>query len=139
MSQFSMFMRANKKQKENVFFAATNSLCDDEGKPLLWELRHITSKENEELRDSAMTEITEGKNTVPKLKTAEYIAKVIAASVVKPDLYNAELQDSYGVKTPVDLLYALVDDPGEYGRLAAFVQELQGFEPIEEKAEQAKN
>ena len=86
-----------------------------------------------------MAEKTEGKNRVQRLKTAEYIAKVIAASVVKPDLYNAELQDSYGVKNPVELLYALVDDPGEYGRLAAFVQQLQGFETIEEKAEQAKN
>lgn len=139
MSQFSMFMRQNKKPKENAFYAATSSLCDETGSPLQWELRHITSKENEELRDSCMAEKTEGKNRVQRLKTAEYIAKVIAASVVKPDLYNAELQDSYGVKNPVELLYALVDDPGEYGRLAAFVQQLQGFETIEEKAEQAKN
>ena len=134
-----MFMRQNKKPKENAFYAATSSLCDETGSPLQWELRHITSKENEELRDSCMAEKTEGKNRVQRLKTAEYIAKVIAASVVKPDLYNAELQDSYGVKNPVELLYALVDDPGEYGRLAAFVQQLQGFETIEEKAEQAKN
>lgn len=139
MSQFSMFMRQNKKPKKNAFYAATSSLCDETGSPLQWELRHITSKENEELRDSCMAEKTEGKNRVQRLKTAEYIAKVIAASVVKPDLYNAELQDSYGVKNPVELLYALVDDPGEYGRLAAFVQQLQGFETIEEKAEQAKN
>ena len=139
MSQFSMFMRQNKKPKENAFYAATSSLCDETGSPLQWELRHITSKENEELRDSCMAEKTEGKNRVQRLKTAEYIAKVIAASLVKPDLYNAELQDSYGVKNPVELLYALVDDPGEYGRLAAFVQQLQGFETIEEKAEQAKN
>ncbi|MCM1299488.1 MAG: hypothetical protein NC203_09450 [Firmicutes bacterium] len=139
MSQFSMFMRQNKKPKENAFYAATASLCDEKGSPLIWELRQITSKENEELRDSCVAERTEGRSTVQRLKTAEYIAKVIAASVVKPDLYNAELQDSYGVKTPVELLYALVDDPGEYGRLAAFVQRLQGFETLEEKAEQAKN
>lgn len=139
MSQFSMFMRQNKKPKENVFYAATASLCDEKGTPIQWELRHITSKENEELRDSCMAEKTEGRATVQRLKTAEYIAKVIAASVVTPDLYNAELQDSYGVKSPAELLYALVDDPGEYGRLAAFVQQLQGFETIEEKAEQAKN
>lgn len=139
MSQFSMFMRQNKKQKENAFYAPTASLCNEKGEPLQWELRHITSKENEELRDSCTVSEKEGKATVQRLKTAEYIAKVVAASVVKPDLYNAQLQDSYGVKTPTDLLYALVDDPGEYGRLAAFVQKLQGFESMEEKAEQAKN
>ena len=50
----------------------------------------------------------------PKMQTSKYIQKMIVASVVMPDLYDAELQDSYGVKTPEDLLFAMVDDPGEY-------------------------
>ena len=48
-------------------------------------------------------------------------------STVVPDLYNKELQDSYGVKTPNDLLYALVDDPGEYSDLCVWIQQFQGF------------
>lgn len=35
-----------------------------------------------------------------KLDTTAYINDLIAESIVEPDLYNKELQDSYGVKTP---------------------------------------
>ena len=50
------------------------------------------------------------------------------------------MQDSYGVKTPEDLLMAMVDDPGEYNDLAAFVQKFQGFNvSFEDKVNEAKN
>ena len=65
---------------------------------------------------------------------------MIAASVVVPDLYDKELQDSYGVADPDKLLLALVDDPGEYNDLAAFVQKFQGFDvSFNDKVEEAKN
>ena len=65
---------------------------------------------------------------------------MIVASVVMPDLLDAELQDSYGVKGEDDLLMAMVDDPGEYNELAAFVQKFQGFDvPFQEKVDEAKN
>lgn len=143
MSQFSLFMKQNKIPRPNVRYAAVKSLCDKDGKPLEWELKHITSKENDLLRDECTAEIpVAGRPNMfrPKLNTAKYIGKLVAASVVYPDLYDAELQDSYGVKSPEELLYALADDPGEYGELAAFVQKLQGFDiSAEEKVEQAKN
>ena len=76
----------------------------------------------------------------PKMKSSLYIQKMIVASVVMPDLYDAELQDSYGVKTPEDLLFAMVDDPGEYNELAAYVQKFQGFNvSFDEKVDEAKN
>ena len=36
MSKFSKFMKANKAVKENEKYAATSSLRDEAGKPLLW-------------------------------------------------------------------------------------------------------
>ncbi len=64
----------------------------------------------------------------------------MAASIVYPDLYDAELQDSYGVKTPEDLLLAMVDNPGEYSDLTAFVQKFQGFDvSFSDKVDEAKN
>lgn len=51
MSKFAKFMKANKAVKENGFYPATKSLCDEKGNPLDWEFKHISSKENEELRD----------------------------------------------------------------------------------------
>lgn len=143
MSKFSKFMKANKIVKENGTYAATGSLCDEKGKPLAWEFRHITAKENEELREKCTTDIpVAGKQNLfrQKLQAGLYIRKMIAASVVMPDLYDAELQDSYGVKTPEDLLIAMVDDPGEYNDLIAFVQEFQGFNvSFEDKVNEAKN
>lgn len=143
MSRFSKFMRENKAEKKNGFYAPTKSLCDENGKPLEWEFRHITSKDNEGLRDECTVEVPiTGKPNVfrPKVLSSKYIKKMITASVVLPDLYDAELQDSYKVSTPEDLLFAMVDDPGEYNELAAFVQKFQGFDTtFDDKVEQAKN
>ncbi len=143
MSKFAKFMKAKKAIKENEMHPVTASLCDEKGNPLDWEFRHITSKENENIRESCMIEVpVPGKPNMfrPKLKSSDYIRKMIAASVVMPDLFDAELQDSYGVKTPEDLLMAMVDDPGEYNDLAAFVQKFQGFDvSFEDKVAEAKN
>lgn len=57
MSKFAKFVKANKVVKENEKYTATSSLCDDSGKPLLWKIRHITSKENNDLRESCMMEV----------------------------------------------------------------------------------
>lgn len=143
MSQFAKFMKANKTVKENELHAVTKSLCDENGQPLEWEFRHISTKDNENIRESCTVEIpVAGKPNMyrPKLKTGLYIQKMIAASVVVPDLFDAELQDSYGVKTPEELLLAMVDDPGEYNDLAAYVQKFQGFDAsFEDKVDEAKN
>lgn len=143
MSKFSKFMKANKSVKANELHAVTKTLCDENGKPLEWEFRHITAKENDAIRDECTREIPRpGKPGAyrQKLDVSKYLRKLVAASVVSPDLYDTELQDSYDVKTPEDLLYAMVDDPGEYSELAAYVQKLNGFDvSFEDKVEEAKN
>ncbi|MCI8490941.1 MAG: hypothetical protein HFJ04_12025 [Lachnospiraceae bacterium] len=143
MSKFSKFMKANKVVKKNEMHPVTKSLCDENGKPLDWEFRHISSKENEEIRESCTVEVpVTGKPNMfrSKVNSSAYIQKMIVASVVMPDLYDAELQDSYGVKKPEDLLLAMVDDPGEYNDLSVYVQNLQGFNiTFDEKVKDAKN
>lgn len=133
MSEFSRFMRACKAVKPNEKYAATKSLTDENGEPLVWEFRHISSKENALLQEEVMAaENVRGKST-------EYLHRLIAKATVFPNLYDKELQDSYGARTPEELLYELVDDPGEYAELAVFIQKLQGLVPIAERVEQAKN
>ena len=136
MSKFSRFMKGNKKKKENGFYAPTESLCDEAtGKPLEWEFRHLTSKENDELRDSCTIEVQ-----VTGKPTSRYINKMICAATVSPDLQDADLQNSYGVMTPEDLLYAMVDDSGEYAELGTWMQKFQGFtRTLDDKVEEAKN
>ncbi len=136
-------MKANKVEKKNGMYAPTKSLMDENGKPLEWEFRHITSRENENIRDDCTIDVSvTGKPNMfrPKLKSSLYIQKMIVASVVVPDLYDKELQDSYGAMTPEELLLAMVDDPGEYNDLAAFVQRFQGFDTsFQDRVDEAKN
>lgn len=143
MSKFNKFMKANKAVKENRSYAPTKSLQDENGNPLEWEFRHITSKENEDIRDASTTEVqVPGKPNLfrPRLNPSKYMSKMIVASTVYPDLYDSELQDSYGVKTPEELVMALVDDPGEYNSLGEWIQGFQGFaQSLEDKVDEAKN
>lgn len=143
MSNFSRFMKANKIAKKNENYAPTVSLLDEEGKPVEWEFKHLSSKENEDLREACTYEVqVTGKPNIyrPKLNTSKYISRIICTSVVVPDLYDSGLQDSYDVKTPEDLLFAMVDDPGEYADLAAWIQKFQGFtKTLDDKVEEAKN
>lgn len=143
MSKFSRFMKENKVAKANQNYAPTTTLKDENGKPLEWEFRQISSKENEALRDACTIEVqVTGKLNLfrPKLNTSQYLAKMIVAATVVPDLYDAELQDSYGVKTPEELLYALVDNAGEYQEFTVWMQKYQGFtKSFEEKVDDAKN
>lgn len=132
-SDFSRFMRANKAVKGNEKFAVTKSLTDKDGNPLLWEFRHISSRENSLIQDEVMT----ADNI--KNKPTEYIHKLIARSVVYPNLYDSELQDSYNARTPEELLYAMVDNIGEYNALAQFIQTFQGLTPLSDKVNEAKN
>jgi hypothetical protein len=143
MSNLKRFLKENKIKKENTTFAATKSIVDEDGNPILWTIKPLTTKENDSLRDDCTMEIpVKGKPNMfrPKLNTSKYIVKMIVASVVEPSLYDKELQDSYGVMTAEDLLKEIVDDPGEYNDFAAFIQEFNGFNAtMEEKVEEAKN
>lgn len=142
MSKFSRFMKANKIVKLNEKYAPTASLQDENGKPLEWEFKQISSKENEVLRDSCTVDVqVTGKPNLyrPKVNTGEYLAKMIVAATVYPDLYDAELQDSYGVKTPEELLYAMVDNAGEYQDFTVWMQKFQGFtKSLDDKVDEAK-
>lgn len=143
MSNFSQFMKQNKVKKENVEYVATKSLIDQNGEPLVWTLKPLTTKENDAIRDDCTKEVPiPGKSNVfrQKLNTSKYIAKMICASVVEPNLNDKELQDSYGVMGTEELLKEMVDDPGEYADLALFIQEFNGFTAnMDEKVEEAKN
>ena len=143
MSNFNRFMKANKITKENTTFAATKSLLDEEGNPLKWTIKPLSTKENERIRDDCMIEVpVTGKPNMfrPKLDTSKYIAKMICACIVEPNLFDKDLQDSYGAMTPEDLLKEMIDDPGEYTTFMTFIQEFNGFTTtLEDKVEEAKN
>lgn len=142
-TNLKLFLKGNKKVKETTTYPATKSLCDENGKPVLWTIRALTTTEAEKMRDDCTVEIPiTGKPGVyrQKFNSSKYLAKMICASVVEPDLYNQELQDSYGVMTPEELIKSMIDNPGEYDSFANFIQNYNGFdETVQDKVDEAKN
>ena len=111
-----------------------STLKDENGNVVMWQIRHITTEENEDIRQECMEE----KGGKYRLNVNKYLSKITAMSVVYPNLYDADLQDSYGKKTPESLLKAIVDCPGEYDSIVSFVQEINGFTSLREDIEKAK-
>ena len=67
-----------------------------------------------------------------------YLAKLAAACTVYPNLNDAELQDSYGVKCAEELISAMLT-PGEYTNYTEKLFDICGFGDKLDLVEQAKN
>ena len=131
-TNLSAFLKKNKKYKDDVAYKVTASLCDENGTPLDWKIREKCTTE---------VQVT-GKPGVyrQKFNSSLFIVKLMCASVAEPDLYNKELQDSYGVMNPEDLIKQMIDNPGEYNEFAEFIQKFNGFdETLQDKVNEAKN
>lgn len=142
MSNFSRFMKQNQVVKENTTYTATKSLVDDEGKPLEWEIKPVTTRENDAIIDECTYEVPiTGKPNMYRMKMnqTKYRAKLICASVVYPDLNNAELQDSYGVMDSAELIKEMISDVGEYNKFFDFINEYNNLVPFQEEVDEAKN
>lgn len=139
---FNAFFKEKAKRPENIKVAVSDRFVDENGKPLEWELQAISAKEDDEIKaECTKTVVLPGKKDqyTMQMDGIEYIARLTAACVKYPDLYNAELQDNYKVKTPVDLLGAMLL-PGEKTELTKKVQALCGYEsPMNTEIQKAKN
>lgn len=143
MGDLSRFLKKNKKTKENIKIPATMSLTDENGTPLLWEVKPITTKEDNAIREACTVDVpVTGKLGMfrPKFDGNKYLAKMAASCIVFPNLNDKELQDSYGVMGAEQLITEMIDDPGEYNDFMNRVQEYHGFkETFQDKVEEAKN
>lgn len=142
INQFDLFMRENKVKREATFYAASQAFIGESGEPVLWKIRPISTRENENIRAECVVEELDRNSgrMRSKFDIAKYTSRLLAASVEEPNLFDKKLQDSYGVLTPEDLLLELLDNPAEYRRFADFVQRFNGFDvPLDERVERAKN
>ena len=142
MSDFSMFMAGNAIKDENVKFVASKRFVDAKKKPIEWELRAVSSELDEAIRKECTKRVPiSGKRGQynQETDTDKYLAKLCVACTVYPDLNNAELQDSYGVKGADNLLRTMLK-PGEYTEYKAKVMEVNGYDmSMEELVDEAKN
>ena len=141
MSNLSVFLSQNAVQDENVKYAASKRFVEKD-KPVEWELKSITSDEDEALRNSCTKRgQVPGKKGQYTLDTdyEKYLGLLSAKCIVFPNLNDAELQNSYGVMGADALLKAMLK-PGEYQDLLKKVQEVNGFDiGLDELVDEAKN
>jgi hypothetical protein len=142
MSDFSVFMAGNAVKDETVKYVASKRFLDAKKKPVEWELKSISSDLDEALRKDCTKKVPiPGKRGQynQETDTDKYIGKLCVACTVYPDLNNAELQDSYGVKGAEALLKTMLK-PGEYTEYKAKVMEVNGYDmSMEELVDEAKN
>lgn len=144
MSEFAAFLKQNKPARKNEFFPASKDFVDAEGKPIMWELRHLPTIVVNRI-NSECTKI-KGKNKV-EFDSELYNRKKVSAAVVYPNLKSAELLDSYmsdyplDERTPENLIVLMLDDPNEFAALLAKVNEMAGVDTkaMAENIEIAKN
>ena len=141
MSDFAIFMAGNAQKVETVKFVASKRFGTKD-KPVEWELKAIDSDTDESIRKECTKKVpVAGKRGqyTQETDTDKYIAKMCAACTVYPNLNDAELQDSYGVKSADALLRKMLL-PGEYTEYKAKVMEVNGYDmSMEELVDEAKN
>lgn len=133
MASLKAFFKANKKTRPNVKFVVSEGFTDDAGKALEWELTPLTSVKNNKIMESCYYDKRTGvgKQTEQRFNQIAYQTRMAAASVVYPDLADAELQNSYGATNKTDLLVAMLD-AAEMSGLSAKIAEISGFDAEEQ-------
>lgn len=142
MSGLSAFLAENALPADNIKYAASKRFLDDEGQPVEWELRALSSAEDEALRKTCRKRVpVPGKRGqyTQETDTDAYVGKLAAACTVFPDLRDSKLQDSYHVLGEEALLKAMLT-AGEYAAYLEKVQEVCGFDTdMQELVDEAKN
>lgn len=139
MSGLSAFLAQNAIKAENEKHIISDRFVDEKGNPIPWEIRALTAEEDEALRKSCTKKVRSKGRITQETDYEEYMAKLIAASVVFPNLNDAELQKSYGV-LGADKLVKKMLTSGEYIELLTKVQEINGFDKaMDDLVEEAKN
>lgn len=128
MSDLSVFFAQNANTDVTEDFVVSERFKDKDGNPVPWKLRGLTEEENEQCRKQATRKV-KGRNgiQIPETDTEEYLAKLVVASVVFPNLKDEKLQDSYGVRGAENVVRKMLL-AGEYAGLVQKVQEINGFD-----------
>ncbi|SCY93248.1 phage tail assembly chaperone [Alkaliphilus peptidifermentans] len=140
MNDLQLFFAQNVESDIVEEFVVSERFKNKEGKAVSWKIKAITEAENETIRKSA-TKLTKGKNgiKVPETSPEEYLSKLIVASVVFPNLKDAQLQKSYGVIGSDELIKKMLL-AGEYSSLVEKIQKTNGFNvDINEIVDEVKN
>lgn len=134
------FLKNNVEIVNQVEYVASNRIkAGDE--PVAWKINVLQNKVIDKLRNRYTKVIKDGKTGVTREKfdSQGFNDAMLLESIVFPNLDDMELQDSWGVNDPLELVKAMLT-PGEYADLLNAVVEAQGFEVgMDEKVRAVKN
>lgn len=137
----SAFMRSNVEQVPNAKFAASPRFKGEDGKPVEWEICCISADEYARIRSGCLRQVpVPGKKNrfTQEFDSRAFQTRVAARCTVFPDLNNAELQDSWGVAKPEQLVGAMLIG-GEFDDYVTEVFRVNGFKTENELVDEAKN
>lgn len=142
MSNLNAFLSQNAIKPENVKKVISERFVGEDGKAVPWEFAAISAERDAEIRKACTKRVPiPGKKNMYQQETNrdEYLNIMNAESVVYPNLNDAALQDSYGVKSAPDLLKKMLIS-GEYSVLTQIVSEINGYDvTLADKVDEAKN
>lgn len=142
MADLKSFLAENAIKAENKKYVASKRFVEGEDKtPIEWELQVISNEEINKIRKSCTKKEYNRKNGSYDVTTDDvrFNNEMVCASVVYPNLNDAELQDSYKVTSAQELILRMLT-PGEYVDLVAAVSEVCGFQTdMSDKISAAKN
>lgn len=142
MRDLTLFFADKAQEEESVFYPATKRFRDADGKPLLWEIHAIPTQADEALRKRYTKQVpVPGKRGqyTKDFDVEGYLCEAAVLSTVFPNLKDAALQNSYHVMNECALLRAMLNKPGEYQDYLNKVNEVNGFQSMDELVEEAKN
>lgn len=129
------FLSQNKAQNKTEEVFVTDSFVSPvTGDPILWRIRALSADEEKLISDSCKTERKDRRTGTITMLTddAEYLARMVAQCVEYPDLGNKELQSSYGVKSKVGAIRAMLT-AGELAKLAQKIIKLSDLDLDEDE------
>ncbi len=121
----------NPKPVKSEKYVASDRYTDEKGNPLEWEIRSITTEENEVLMKECTRAVPARRGrggAGANIDFTAYNAKLAVACTASPNLHDVKLQDAYKVKDAETLLKAMLRLPGEYAAYTSKVIEVCGFD-----------
>lgn len=130
MGRLASFLKTNVKDSERT---KDVYVSDRFSEPITIKL--LSPKELSRCQEKAVTI----RNKQPHFDSNVYSMELIKASIIEPDLRNAELQDSYGVMSEEELLNEMFTG-AEFVKITTIVNEFNSLdESINDKIKEAKN
>lgn len=125
-------------KQEHLFVPISDRFVDSKGEPIPFEFRPISHEENKAINRRCTRRGKKGEETFDML---EYKWGLTAASLVYPDLTDAQLQEGLGTQgDEVKTLKALLSSLGEFASAVQAAQQVNGFDRSpSEDLEEAKN